>query len=125
MFASSVCVPVGITSSAVRINIFAITAVIKKYKSIINKNMKKHYKIVFLGKDKLNTVEVLISKAFCEIYYTKTMETYCVSCIKYTAGRDSNVREIKQNRLMLLSNGAVCGKKNSTFIKSKELYNFY
>ena len=36
-FASLVCVPLGITSSAVRINIFAITAGIKKYKSIKEK----------------------------------------------------------------------------------------
>ena len=33
-FTSLVCVPVGITSSAVEIKICAITAVIKKYKSI-------------------------------------------------------------------------------------------
>ena len=31
----------------------------------------------------------------------------------------------KQNRLMLLSNHAVCGKKKSTFIKNKELSNDY
>ena len=36
-FASLVCVPIGITSSAVGINICAITAGIKKYKSIIKK----------------------------------------------------------------------------------------
>ena len=34
-FASLVCVPVGITSSAIGINIFAFIAGIKKYKSII------------------------------------------------------------------------------------------
>ena len=39
-FASLVRVPVGITSSAVRINISAITAGIKKYKSIIKKRRK-------------------------------------------------------------------------------------
>ena len=36
-FASLVCVPVGITSSAIGINICAITAGIKTYKSIIKK----------------------------------------------------------------------------------------
>ena len=36
-FTSLVCVPVGITSSAVEINICAITAGNKKYKSIIKK----------------------------------------------------------------------------------------
>ena len=66
-FASLVCVPVDITISAVGIKICAITAVIKKYKSIIKKK-KKHDKIVLLGKDKLNTIEVLISKALIDSY---------------------------------------------------------
>ena len=30
----------------------------------------------------------------------------------------------KQNRLMLLSNCTICGKKKSTFIKNKELHDF-
>ena len=49
------------------------------------------------------------------------METYRVSCKKYTANESSSVRKTKQNRLMLLSNCAVCGKKRSTSIKNKEL----
>ena len=40
------------------------------------------------------------------------METYCFICKKYTANENSNVRKTKQNRLMLLSNCAVCGKKD-------------
>ena len=60
--------PVGITSSAVRIKICAITAWIKKDKSIIKKKKKKHDKIVLLGKDKLNTIEILISKALINSY---------------------------------------------------------
>ena len=59
-FASLVCVPVGITSSAVGIKICAITTGIKKYKSIIMKKNKKHNKIVLLGKDNLSTTEALI-----------------------------------------------------------------
>ena len=62
-FASLVCVPVGIILSAVGLKICAITSVIKKYKSIVKKKKKKHDKIVLLGKTKLNTIEVLISKA--------------------------------------------------------------
>ena len=57
-FASLVCVPVSITSSASGIYICAITAGIKKYKSIIKKK-KKHGKTVLLGKDKLKTIEFL------------------------------------------------------------------
>ena len=52
------------------------------------------------------------------------MKTYCVSCKKYTANENSSVRRTKQNRLMLLSNCAICGKKKSTFIKNQELHNF-
>ena len=52
------------------------------------------------------------------------METYCLSCRKYTANKNSSVTKTKQNRLMLTSNCAICGKKRSTFIKNKELHNF-
>ena len=52
------------------------------------------------------------------------METYCVICKKYSANKNSNVRKTKQNKLMVLSNSALCGKKKSTFIKNKELNNF-
>ena len=52
------------------------------------------------------------------------METYCVSCKKYTEKENSNVRKTKQNRLMLLLNFAVYGKKKTTLIKNKELRNF-
>ena len=48
-------------------NLF-ITAGIKKYKSIIKKKKKKHEKIVLLRKDKLNIIEVLISKALIDSY---------------------------------------------------------
>ena len=37
---------------------------------------------------------------------------------------NSSIRKTKQNRLMLLSNCTVCGKKKSTFVKNKELHNF-
>ena len=60
-FASLVSIPIGITSSAIGLNICAITAVIKKYKSIIKKKKKKIDKIVLLAKSKLNSTEVLIS----------------------------------------------------------------
>ena len=53
-------IPVGITSSAIGLRICAITAGIKKCKSIIKKkNMLK----VLLGKTMIISIEVLISKA--------------------------------------------------------------
>ena len=65
-FPSLVCVPIGIASSAVGLKIFAVTAEIKKYKSIIKKKKKKYEEIVLLGKTKLNTLEILISKALVD-----------------------------------------------------------
>ena len=62
-FASLVGIPIGITSPAVGLNICVITAGIEKYKSIIKKKKKKYGKIVLLAKSKLNSIEVLISKA--------------------------------------------------------------
>ena len=57
-------------SSAVGINISEIiSAIIKKYKSIIKKKKKKHDKTVLLGKYKSNTIEVLISKVLIYITY--------------------------------------------------------
>ena len=45
---------------------YEITAGIKKYKSFIKKKKKKHDKMILLGKDKLNSIEVLIFKAFID-----------------------------------------------------------
>ena len=83
---------------AVGIKIYAITTGVKKYRSIVKKKKKKHEKIVLLGKNKLNAIEILISKVLIDSYishdksvsvnrnlsvsetYTKAMETYCASC---------------------------------------------
>ena len=50
-----------------------------------------------------------------EYTISKTMETYCISCKKYTANENSGVRKTKQNRLMLLSNCTFCGKKSNFY----------
>ena len=63
-FSPLIGIPIGITSSAISLKICAITAGMKKYKSIIEK--KKHDKIVLLAKSKLNNIEVLISKALID-----------------------------------------------------------
>ena len=52
------------------------------------------------------------------------MKMYCVICKKNTTNENSNVRKTIQNRLMLLSNWAICSKIKSTFIKNEELHNF-
>ena len=62
-FASSVGIPIGITSSAIGLKICAIVPGIKKYKSVIKNKKKKHNKIVLLAKSKLNSIDVFISNA--------------------------------------------------------------
>ena len=52
------------------------------------------------------------------------MKTYCVSYKKFTKNENSSVRKTKQNRLMLLANCAVCGKRKLPSIKNQELHNF-
>ena len=65
-FASMFGIPIGITSSVTGLKICAMAAGIEKYKSIIKKKKKKHNKILLLAKSKLNSIEVLISKALIE-----------------------------------------------------------
>ena len=49
------------------------------------------------------------------------METCSVSCKKDTANKNSSFRRTRHNRLMLVSNCAICGKKKSRFIKNQEV----
>ena len=61
-FASSFGVSVGTTSSAIGLKICAIASGIEKYKSIINKENKKHDKMLLLTKTNLNMIVASISK---------------------------------------------------------------
>ena len=57
----------GNTSSAIGLKICAVTAGIKKHKSIIKKKIKnKRNKLVLLTKSKLNRIQVLVSKSLIE-----------------------------------------------------------
>ena len=67
-FASLACIHISITSSALELKICAITAGIKKYRPIIKKKKKKIDKLLLLGKNKINTIKVLISKALIGSY---------------------------------------------------------
>ena len=49
------------------------------------------------------------------------MEAYCVSCKKNTVNKNSSVEKTKQSRLMLLSNCAVCDKKETLEIKKSTI----
>ena len=66
VFPSLLGIPIGVTSSAIGLKPYAITAGIKRYKSIIKKKKQKHDKMVLLAKGKLNSIEVLIYKALID-----------------------------------------------------------
>ena len=65
-FASLFGIPIRMMSSALGLKICAITAGLKKYKSIIKKKKNKYDKIVLLAKSKLISIENLISKALID-----------------------------------------------------------
>ena len=69
-FASLLGIPIAVTSSVKGLKVCAITAGIKRYKSIIKKKDKRknHDKTVLLVQTKLNSIEILISKVLIESY---------------------------------------------------------
>ena len=70
-FASFANIPIGISSSAVRLTTFAITPGIKKYKTTIKKIKKKHSKMVVLVKTKLKSTEVISSSILIDSYISQ------------------------------------------------------
>ena len=58
--------PIGVTISAIRLEICAKTAGIKTYKSITKKKNERNDKIVLLAKAKVNSIEVSISKSLVD-----------------------------------------------------------
>ena len=143
-------IPIGITSSAIGLKIWAITSGIKKYNSIIKKKKKKHEKIVSPEKSKLNRKEVLICKSliYSEIshdefefvlinnvlkeyvYWIKFIEyfwsvliavlSYCLKCQKNIESKNPKVARTKNGRIMLLSKREFSDSKKSNFIKQQE-----
>ena len=67
VFAYLIGISIRIASFAIGLKICAIAPAIKKYQSIIKKRKKKHDKVVLLAKPKLNSIEVLISKALIDL----------------------------------------------------------
>ena len=48
------------------------------------------------------------------------MESYCLECKKHTENIDPKVSAISNGRTMILPKCAICGSKNSRFIKNQE-----
>ena len=68
----------------------------------INNVLRKYYKKQQYIKKSWN---------FCRVCSTKTMETYCVNCKKYTATKNLIAIKSKQKRLMLFSNWFMAREK--------------
>ena len=68
VFASLLGCHMRITCSVIGLNICAITAGIKKYKSIIKKKKKKHGKVALIATTKLTSIENVISTALIQSY---------------------------------------------------------
>ena len=47
-------------------------------------------------------------------------ETYCLVCKNYTKSINPEIVRNRQNRLMIQSNCATCGRKKSRFIKEQK-----
>ena len=87
------CSPIGVLSSAVRLKIFAIAAVIKRYKSIIKKSKNEVVKIVLIAYSKSNSIEVLISMAAIEL----NISHYEFVLINYVLKRCGDIEEEIKN----------------------------
>ena len=61
----------------------------------------------------------MLSKRYC-LHYEKNMLTYCLKCKKDTKKNDAKTKKIKNGRLILSSKCAICGSKESRFIKEQE-----
>ena len=94
-FASVFDIPIGITSSAIGLKICAITAGIKKYKSIIMEKKKKHDKIALLAKSKLNSIEVLVSKALIDLVISHDEFVLIKNVLKEYSEMKEEIRNLK------------------------------
>ena len=54
------------------------------------------------------------------VLHIKAMGTYCIICKKYSKP-NSSVKRSRQNRLILVLNCVICGRKKSKFIKNQEV----
>ena len=53
-------------------------------------------------------------------FSTYKMKSYCLKCKKHSENIDPTVLASSNGRVMILSKCAICGSKNSRFIKNQE-----
>ena len=86
---------IGITSSAIGLKICAITAGIKKYKSIIKKKKEKHDKLVLLAKSKLNSIEVLFSNTLIDSVISHDEFLLIINALKEYSEMKEKIKYLK------------------------------
>ena len=86
---------IGITSSAIGLKICAITAGIKKYKSIIKKKKEKHDKLVLLAKSKLNSIEVLFSNTLIDSVISHDEFVLIINALKEYSEMKEEIKYLK------------------------------
>ena len=73
-FTSVIGIPVGLASASFIFVFSLTTGMMKKLLKITKKKKMKHNKIVMLAKNKLNSIETLISQALIEFKTTRIEE---------------------------------------------------
>ena len=94
-FTSLIGISIAITSSALQLKIYVIVAGIKKCKSLIKKRKKKHDKIVLLAKSKLNSINLLISKALTNAIISHDEFVLINNVLKEYEDKKKEIRNLK------------------------------
>ena len=110
-FVSLVGISIGITISAIRLKICAISAVIKKYKSLIKKEKNKQDKTIFSSKSKMNRIEVVISKVLIHSVISPDDFLKINNVLK-----EYNEKQ-KKSKILMINKYVWCNKKNINIIK--------
>ena len=66
-FTSVIGVPAGLVSASFTLVFSLTTGIIKKLLKITRKKKEKHNKIIMLAKDKINSIETLMSQALLDL----------------------------------------------------------
>ena len=96
-FASAIGVPAGIAMASFTLVFSLTTGIIKKLLEITRNKKKKHNKILMLVKDKLNSIETLISQALTDLEIShEEFETIVNEKEKYGRMKE-NIRVMKSS----------------------------
>ena len=105
-FASFVDIPKGIMSSTIALNIFAIIARIKKYKSKIKKKKKKHNEIALLRKTNLDCIKGSISRSITDSYIERDY-FLLIEVLREYDGMQEKINKLEIHKLIKTFNNLI------------------